>query len=152
MHKFILSFTLLLAAFTVSAQVAVKVDGGTPQPIGSSGGLYFAGDTLLLVASTGDTSLYPLSTIGVVTFQTISQGIETADDSDLALYPVPTSRYLFLQGIGDTPRQVTIYNASGQTVFQQRATDGTRLDLQHLPAGAYLLRCGSRISKIVKQH
>ena len=52
-----------------------------------------------------------------------------------------------IQVITLTP--VTQRIAAGIQLMQQTATDGTVLNISHLPEGLYLLQCGNRVAKLV---
>lgn len=151
-HTLLLVLLLAGAAMGASAQVSVRVNGGEPYPLNTAGGIYFVNDTMEVHPADGEALLIPLDSVSVVTFQVQStQGISSAQPTPLSIAPVPARDYITVQGIGSSPRQVIIYNAAGQQLLSRTAADGDRIDLRSLPQGAYLLRCGSQVSKIVKQ-
>jgi minor extracellular serine protease Vpr len=75
-------------------------------------------------------------------------GIQTANDraleSNLALYPNPTSDKLFVQLEGSQPTAAiaTVISPEGRSVLQQNLdlNGGTWLNLSQLPAGVYLVQ------------
>ena len=148
---------LLLLAFLAiggaSAQVRVQVGGDAAQTLDTTGGIYFAGDTMHVVSATGDTITYNLDDVSIITFQVSEpdpEGIATAEVSNLTVAPVPARDVISVQGIGSTPQTLTIYSTAGVKLHQQTATDDTHIDISHLPEGVYVLRCGDKVSRIIK--
>lgn len=151
-HILLLALLLASAASGASAQVTVRVNGSEPYPLGTTGGMYFANDTMEVRPADGEALLVPLDSVRVVTFQIQSaQGIGQAQEAQLSLAPIPARDYVAVQGIGPAPRPVALYNTAGQLLLSRSAADGDRIDLRSLPQGTYLLRCGSQTAKIVKQ-
>ena len=59
--------------------------------------------------------------------------------------------YVMVQGIGQQPQMVTIYSVAGVKLHEQMAADGSHIDLSRLPEGVYVMRCGDKLAKIIKQ-
>jgi len=148
MKRFILLTALatILLGNSVQAQVRVKVNGEGSFIISQTNGLYFSHDTMRV-----DDAVYPLDEIRVITLTPVTQGIASAESETMHVVPNPARETITLQGIGDTPQTVALYSTAGVKLMEQHASDGTRLDISHLPEGLYLLRCGNRVAKIVKQ-
>lgn len=77
--------------------------------------------------------------------------IEEVEETQLQVYPNPASNMLYVETAkGDGA--VELYNIQGQLVLRQKADEGkTTLRISHLPNGVYVLRCGEKVAKIVKQ-
>lgn len=148
MKRFILLTALatILLGNSVQAQVRVKVNGEGSFIISQTNGLYFSHDTMRV-----DDAVYPLDEIRVITLTPVTQGIASAESETMQVVPNPARETITLQGIGDTPQTVVLYSTAGVKLMEQQASNGTRLDISHLPEGLYLLRCGNRVAKIVKQ-
>ncbi len=148
-HKLLLTLVFLLlcgGALKVDAQVQIRVNGSEEFVINETNGLYFHNDTMFV-----DDAAFALDDIQVITFTQITQNIDDIADAAMQLMPNPATDAVMVQGIGDTPQTVIIYSLAGIKLHEQMATDGTRIDISKLPDGLYLLRCGDKVSKIVKQ-
>lgn len=128
------------------AQVRVQVNGQRSFTISQTNGLYFSHDTMRV-----DDAVYPLDDIQVITLTPVTQGIASAEAPTMQLAPNPARDVVTLQGIGSAPQTVTLYSTAGVKLMEQTVSDGSRLDISHLPEGLYVLRCGNRVAKIVKQ-
>lgn len=137
---------LLLCGLATQAQVQVQVNGSQTFVINENNGLYFHGDSMLV-----DNTSFPLSEVQVITLRQITDDIDDIAESELHLMPNPVHDAVVLQGIGDAPLPVAVYSLAGVKLMEQLATDGTSIDISRLPQGLYLLRCGNKVSKIVKQ-
>ncbi len=148
MKRFIFLSTLcfILLGNMLQAQVRVRVNGDRSFTISQTNGLYFAHDTMRV-----DDAVYPLDDIQFITLTPVTQGIATAEQPTLQLAPNPAREAVVVSGIGSTPQTVTLYSTAGVKLMEQVAADGTKLNISHLPEGLYLLRCGNRVAKIVKQ-
>lgn len=137
---------LLLCGLATQAQVQVQVNGSQTFVINENNGLYFHGDSMLV-----DNTSFPLSEVQVITLRQITDDIDDIAESELHLMPNPVRDAVVLQGIGDAPLPVAVYSLAGVKLMEQLASDGTSIDISRLPQGLYLLRCGNKVSKIVKQ-
>lgn len=150
-HSLVTSLLLLaLGAGALHAQVHVQVNGDHSYLLRPSNGLYFSHDTMRVVTAEGETS-YALADIRVITLIPEYTGIALAESEQMKLMPNPAREYIRIEGIGDKPQTVVLYNTTGTKVLEQQAADGTLIDLQRLPEGLYVLRCGNRVAKIIKQ-
>ncbi len=142
-------FLLVLSSYflvpCVSAQVRVQVNGDQSFVIDENNGLYFHNDTM-----TVDGNQFALDDITVITLQP-ALGIDGIEASSLQLAPNPAQDYITLQGIGAEPQQAILYSTAGVRLLEQTVTDGSVLDISHLPEGVYILRTATRVAKIVKQ-
>jgi hypothetical protein len=74
---------------------------------------------------------------------------------DLVKYfPNPVSDYLQIEGIPSFVYEVEVYSLLGEVLLSQDVTNisHTRLDLNSLSAGNYLLRIGDKHYRIIKTH
>ena len=137
---------LLLGAGALQAQgVGVQINGSQSFVLNSSNGIYFHNDSLTI-----DGVSFALDDITVITFST-STGIDKIVDESLELMPNPVSEALTVRGIGNEPQTVTFYSTVGIKLMEQKAVDGTVINISHLPEGMYIMRCGDRVAKVVKQ-
>ena len=142
----ILTALLLFCSGSAVAQVRVQVNGDQTFVIDEHNGLYFNNDTMR-----ADDVIYALDDIQVITLQQVTAGIRDIDADDMQLVPNPARDIVTLNGIGTTPQKAILYSTAGVKLMEQTATDGAILNISHLPEGLYILRCGNRMAKIVKQ-
>ena len=142
----IAALLLMLGAGALQAQgVGVQVNGSQSFVLNESNGIYFHNDSLTI-----DGVSFALDDITVITFST-STGIDKIVDESLELMPNPVSEALTVRGIGNEPQTVTFYSTAGIKLMEQKAVDGTVISISHLPEGMYIMRCGDRVAKVVKQ-
>lgn len=137
---------LLLVSGRVGAQVRVQINSDRSFVIDENNGMYFYNDTMRV-----DDAIYALDDIRVITLQPATQGIDNVDVADMQMAPNPARDRVTLDGIGSTPRQAVLYSTAGVKLMELTVSDGTVMDISHLPEGLYILRCGSHVAKIVKQ-
>lgn len=142
----ILTALLIFCSGSAVAQVRVQVNGDQTFVIDEHNGLYFNNDTMRV-----DDAIYALDDIQVITLQQVTAGIRDIDADDMQLVPNPARDIVTLNGIGTTPQKAILYSTAGVKLMEQTVTDGAILNISHLPEGLYILRCGNRIAKIVKQ-
>ncbi|MBP5341725.1 MAG: T9SS type A sorting domain-containing protein [Bacteroidales bacterium] len=146
MKKLLLLSSLLLLGFSaLQAQVSVKINGSQTFVLNESNGIYFHNDSLTI-----DGETFALDDIQVITLQA-TNSIADIEEESLALMPNPVQEVLTLRGIGNEPQTVTLYSTAGVKLMEQKASDGTVINIGHLPEGVYILRCGNRAAKVVKQ-
>ena len=145
----ILSAVFALCCGSLQAQVRVQVNGSQGFDLTEAGGIYFANDSMTVVGTSGVTE-YALDEVSVVTFTTIVN-IDEIAVSSVSIAPNPAMDYVYVQGIGPQPQTVTLYSVAGVKLHEQVASDGTRIDLSRLPEGVYVMRCGDKVAKIIKQ-
>lgn len=146
MKKILLLSSLLLLGFSaLQAQVSVKINGSQTFVLNESNGIYFHNDSLTI-----DGETFALDDIQVITLQA-TNSIADIEEESLALMPNPVQEVLTLRGIGNEPQTVTLYSTAGVKLMEQKASDGTVINIGHLPEGVYILRCGNRAAKVVKQ-
>lgn len=147
---FFLSVTVLaLSCGSLQAQVRVQINGSQSFDLTEAGGLYFANDSMTVVSTAG-VAEYALGDVYVVTFVT-QLGINQITDASVTIAPNPAMDYVMVQGIGQQPQMVTIYSVAGVKLHEQMAADGSHIDLSRLPEGVYVMRCGDKLAKIIKQ-
>ena len=142
----ILTALLIFCSGSAIAQVRVQVNGDQTFVIDEHNGLYFNNDTMRV-----DDVIYALDDIQVITLQQVTAGIRDIDAEDMQLVPNPARDIVTLNGIGTTPQKAILYSTAGVKLMEQTVTDGAILNISHLPEGLYILRCGNRMAKIVKQ-
>ena len=142
----ILTALLIFCSGSAVAQVRVQVNGDQTFVIDEHNGLYFNNDTMRV-----DDIIYALDNIQVITLQQVTAGIRDIDADDMQLVPNPARDIVTLNGIGTTPQKAILYSTAGVKLMEQTVTDGAILNISHLPEGLYILRCGNRMAKIVKQ-
>lgn len=142
----ILTALLIFCSGSAVAQVRVQVNGDQTFVIDEHNGLYFNNDTMRV-----DDVIYALDDIQVITLQQVTAGIRDIDADDMQLVPNPARDIVTLNGIGTTPQKAILYSTAGVKLMEQTVTDGAILNISHLPEGLYILRCGNRMAKIVKQ-
>ena len=146
MKKLLLLSSLLLLGFSaLQAQVSVKINGSQTFVLNESNGIYFHNDSLTI-----DGETFALDDIQVISLQA-TNSIADIEEESLALMPNPVQEVLTLRGIGNEPQTVTLYSTAGVKLMEQKASDGTVINIGHLPEGVYILRCGNRAAKVVKQ-
>jgi photosystem II stability/assembly factor-like uncharacterized protein len=143
-----------LSAYTTNAgQSWVKVDslsGGALRFLDRQTGWVGTGN-----AKVGGPAMYKWNGGNILS----SIKVLEAEDVSLKVSPNPTSRFLNIEYANDfKPTFLTIYNASGKTVFTQTnlSTASQRIDLQGFENGVYLVQLknteGVVAQKIVVQH
>lgn len=142
----ILTALLIFCSGSAVAQVRVQVNGDQTFVIDEHNGLYFNNDTMRV-----DDVIYALDDIQVITLQQVTAGIRDIDADDMQLVPNPARDIVTLNGIGTTPQKAILYSTAGVKLMEQTVTDGAILNISHLTEGLYILRCGNRMAKIVKQ-
>lgn len=146
MKKLLLLSSLLLLGFSaLQAQVSVKINGSQTFVLNESNGIYFHNDSLTI-----DGETFAVDDIQVITLQA-TNSIANVEEESLALMPNPVREVLTLRGIGNEPQTVSLYSTAGVKLMEQKASDGTVINIGHLPEGVYILRCGNRAAKVVKQ-
>ena len=133
----------------LQAQVRVQLNGSQSFEIDEAGGLYFANDSITVVSTSG-VAEYALDDVRYVTFST-QVNIDQIADASVTLAPNPATDFIYIQGIGQEPQIVNLYSVAGVKLYEQTASDGSRIDLSRLPEGVYVMRCGDKIAKIIKQ-
>ena len=66
------------------------------------------------------------------------------------IYPNPTRESLFIEGL-DEGEVIAVFNREGQLVRREKAGSDRKIDVRGLPAGLYLVRCGDRVMRFVKE-
>ena len=146
---FLIATALILGCGCLQAQVRVQINGSQGFDLTEAGGLYFANDSMTVVSTSG-VAEFALDDVRYVTFTT-QVGIDQIADASVTIAPNPALDYVYVQGIGQQPQTVTIYSVAGVKLHEQTASDGSRIDLSRLPEGIYVMRCGDKVAKIIKQ-
>lgn len=136
----------------MQAQTRAIINGGDPIVFDTEGGLYFHNDTITVVG-TETTASFSLSQVENIVFDLrTNQGInETATErGELSILPTPAHSTITLRGVGEQNQTAFIFNMQGQQMLQQSVSDESRIDISALPAGNYILRCGTQAAKFMK--
>ena len=137
---------LMLLGGSANAQVVVQINGDQSFVIDEQSGLYFHNDTMRV-----DNATFALDDIQVITLRQAPVGIDEVAAAEMVIAPNPARDRVALNGIGSTPCRATLYSTAGIKLMEKTVADGSVLDISHLPEGLYILRCGDRTAKIVKQ-
>jgi len=150
---------MLLWGSIASAQVTVTVfltDNSTAAAeVDASGEITITEDNLTVMESalTGTTTTWAIDDISKVTFEgdVNTEGIGTAIVNGLSIFPNPARETITVNGIGETPTMVTVYNVTGATMMQQLCSEGATIDVRPLERGLYFVRVGHETLKLAKQ-
>lgn len=143
---FLFTALLLLTGGGVThAQVRVQVNGDRSFVIDQNNGLYFHNDTMTVAGEA-----FALDDITVITLQS-AVSIDGIEVSEVTLAPNPAQDFFTLKGIGAESQKAVLYSTAGVKLMEQTVTDGTVVDISHLPEGVYILRTKDHVAKIVKQ-
>jgi photosystem II stability/assembly factor-like uncharacterized protein len=92
-------------------------------------------------------------------YTTSTGGISGIDESfefkeDFSIYPSPCSQYLTIDKISIVPKEIEIFNLSGELILKnvpEFLSDGKYfIDVDDLPSGVYILRvCPNMVDKII---
>ncbi|MDY2943110.1 MAG: T9SS type A sorting domain-containing protein [Paludibacteraceae bacterium] len=163
---FILSFALLSLSSAMATNLVVKPLSGADyrRELATIGKVVYHGDSLYLYDSFG-TLLYAeaLAKVQRVVYSEGGEpttGMAETDDAGGAVrvFPNPTASVLIMEvrSPGRTQEQsdktARLYNQQGQLLKTTTlTTTRTTLDVSDLPAGTYLLLCGSGAFKVIVQ-
>ena len=86
-------------------------------------------------------------TVRLTTDPSAPSGIDPVGETRLAAWPSPTTDILHVDAEGE----VALYDMGGRLLRQTTAHGTVSIDMTDLPAGIYLLRCGSSSRQVVKQ-
>ncbi|MBQ9418219.1 MAG: T9SS type A sorting domain-containing protein [Bacteroidales bacterium] len=157
-RKLFLAVLGLLMFCGLQAQVTVTVvpTSGDPQQIAleSSGEIYISTSLMVVMtsANTGNTYSYALDNIRKVLFSNGTEGIGGVREAlPLKVYPTVVEQSFTVEGIGEGVKEVQIYDVSGVQVMKKTCTEGTKIDVDGLPSGVYLVRIEDGFCRIVKQ-
>lgn len=134
-----------LVATGLQAQVSVTVNGDRTYTLSGNSGIYFNNDTMWV-----GNDEYPLESVQVITFRMVL-GINEVVQETMNIAPNPASESFVVSGVGQEPQRMVLYSTAGVKLMEQTVSDGTKVDISHLSEGLYVMRCGNRVAKIVKQ-
>lgn len=80
----------------------------------------------------------------------IREADETWMSKSLQVYPNPASTVATVYTGRHTPEEVVVYTIDGRIVVRQQITIQGTLDVSHLDKGIYVVRCGARTAKLIK--
>ena len=138
---------LLICGGKLYAQgVRVQINGNQSFVLDETNGMYFNGDVI-----TVDGVEFSIDDIQVITLQVANDIAKIESLESLDVMPNPVREAITLRGIGNEPQTVTLYSMAGVKLLEQKASDGTVINISHLPEGMYVLRCGDKVAKVIKQ-
>lgn len=150
MKHHLLALALFLLPCCLMAQVRVAVNGEEPMAFGTEGGIYFHNDTLTIAGATQTLTL-PMDEARVLVFDLQQLAVQAAEEGEaLAVYPTPAHSTITLRGIGSERQEARVYTLQGAKVLSRTVANGESLNVEVLPAGEYLLRCGNHTVKFIK--
>jgi hypothetical protein len=65
------------------------------------------------------------------------------------IYPNPATDFIDVNFSGQLPGFISIYDAYGRQLTEQRATNKNRIVVSEFPCGIYYLHCGETVSTFV---
>jgi hypothetical protein len=65
------------------------------------------------------------------------------------LYPNPAAAFAVVVWEGGSPQDVTLVDATGRTVLDRRMRSGERIEIDGLAPGAYVVRAGAAVGRLV---
>ncbi|MCM1519576.1 MAG: T9SS type A sorting domain-containing protein [Lachnoclostridium sp.] len=154
--------TVLLWCAAAAASLPVMADepqlhfhlgGDSPQVVKISelSRITFKSDGLQV--TTTEDSFIPYSDLHHVAFyKDAPTGINTikAKDSKLKVVSGLGRTSITLEGIGETPTDIYIYNMSGRLALHCFGHDGSSIDVSTLPSGVYVIKANSSSVKFIK--
>ena len=151
MKKLLLAILLLCQIPLYAATLRIVPLSGQEQSIALSriGKWVFRGETLQLLDKRGNliTEENTADVRKIIFCEDTETAVGQTETASVVVYPNPASDILYIQGAGESP-SVGIYTADGQNVFSGA---GTQCYVGNLPAGTYLLRIGTQVTRFIKQ-
>ena len=90
---------------------------------------------------------------GLAAKKEMQTGIAAAKSVDVAIYPQPADKVLYIRTSGARLAALTIVNAAGQTVMERQSVgeDHLSLDIQSLAPGLYILRLRDMAGSLINR-
>lgn len=131
--------------------ISIYANGAWSQ-IEESDGL--AGPNVRRLALGGDGSIWVSTSTGLSRISNISIGVEEVAASAFDLFPSPANASVELRAMEPfAAALVELCDASGRSVLRQQVAGATAtLDVSGLPNGAYSVRVGDRVQRLVVAH
>ena len=154
---FIMTMLLLLWGGMMHAQAVVTVvttDGEKHATIITETGHVSIGNesvTLYASSDSNATSSYAIEDVAKMLFSTNMSVTKVTDEVRINLYPNPSGDHFTVDGIGHGEQVLAIYSMQGKEVMRTTCHAGDRIDISSLAQGAYLVRIGNNVGKIVKK-
>ena len=82
--------------------------------------------------------------------QPYTLGTKTFDDSQIVVYPNPTTDYIIIAGI-DFDAKAEVFSITGQKIKEVKFTNEVTLSLSDVTAGVYLVKISNENSSIIKK-
>lgn len=135
------------------AQLHFHLGGDSPQVVKISelSRITFKSDGLQV--TTSEDTFIPYSDLHHVAFyQDTPTGINTIKtrESQFKVLSGLGRTSITLEGIGETPTDIYIYNMSGRLVIRCSGHDGSDIDVSMLPSGVYVIKANSSSVKFIK--
>ena len=131
--------------------VSIYANGGWSQ-IEEADGL--AGPNVRRLAKGIDGSIWVSTSTGLSRISNISIGMEEIGASSFTLFPSPASALVELRSTGPFAEEwLELCDAAGRSLLRQRVAGApSTLDVSGIPNGAYSVRFGDRVQRLVVAH
>ena len=77
--------------------------------------------------------------------------VDDVQTEQITVFPNPAKDRITIKGL-DHSEIANIFNATGQLVMTVTGEEGNEIDVSDLPAGLYLVHCGNRVLRFVKDY
>ncbi len=151
-------FLFLLTAGFAFSQTGIKVTyyNGTVQnfAIQDTGKLYFSGDDLMIVASSGASATTIPTTIikKIVLDNSILGTSETVLDKNMIVYPNPGADFIRISASDKSKTMnVKIYSMNGQIMHEGKYKSEQDINVSKLEKGIYLVNVNGFTIKFIKK-
>ena len=110
---------------------------------------YKTGDENVAVAIVDGKMVMPAFNVTVTAQFEINTSIDTPTGITLALYPNPTSDYIYIKGL-NTSTRVDIYSTTGTLVLSAQTESSQSISVSNLKTGVYLVKVNGQTLRLVK--
>jgi hypothetical protein len=111
----------------------------------------FSGTDLILNYQTGSTENVGISLIQKLTFSPFTAVSNVLDDANsIAVYPNPSSNFIFFKNLPEGSSDVTVYSINGMKMLNVSAANN-QVDVSRLATGIYLIKVNNQVLKFSKQ-
>ena len=139
------AFTYSNGLWDNQGSVFFSIKCETPPALEYSSIAYY--DSIMFVVPCGTLGVYQNSwqpdqyVANSVTFIEDCNAVGEHNDSEIRVYPNPTSDFLYIEGDFDTGSQVFIYDVTGKIVKTMELTsNNAKFNISHLPEGFYIVK------------
>lgn len=132
-----------------AAKLVITPNSGATlaQDIHAIGKWVFVGNDLQLLDKEGNLlASEAVADIRKITFLHSSTAVESAQATDILIYPNPAHDILIIKGIEN--QSLRVYDLQGKMILHEH---GTEVHVSHLATGTYLLQIGTQVVRFIKQ-